>query len=128
MQCILPSHHLKFRDQPWRHTYIGTLLLFVAAVFSAKVSLMLDNPFLVPFLCKLKFTSVFLSRRAWKSSAIADSLQRHSRLFRVIPCVLHRLVNFKMAQRFLSKYLVFPDYLSIFVTMSQPKVMSCQTI
>ena len=53
---ILSSHHMNLRDYPWRCTYFGTDIC--SCKLSAKVSLMLDNPFPVPSLCKLNHISV----------------------------------------------------------------------
>ena len=56
---ILLRNHMNLRDQPWRCTYYGAELTIVAANFM-QVSLMLDNPFPVPSLCKLNHSSVCL--------------------------------------------------------------------
>ena len=53
---ILPSHHMNLRDQPWKILWCRTDIR--SCKFSAKVSLMLDSPFLVPSLCKLNNISV----------------------------------------------------------------------
>ena len=50
---ILPSHHMNLRDQPWKMLILWCRTDICSCKFSAKVSLMLDNPFLVPSLCKL---------------------------------------------------------------------------
>ena len=50
---ILPSHHINLRDQPWKMIILWCRTVICSCKFSAKVSLMLDNPFLVPSLCKL---------------------------------------------------------------------------
>ena len=53
---ILPSHHMNLRDQPWKILWCRTDIR--SCKFSAKVSLMLDSPFLVPSLCKLNNISL----------------------------------------------------------------------
>ena len=50
-----------FRKQTWRCTYFGAELTFVAGIFSAKVSLILDYPFPVLFLFNWKRVSFILS-------------------------------------------------------------------
>ena len=54
---ILPSHHMNLRDQPWRLTLLWYRTDICSCKLSAKVSLMLDNPFPVPSLCKLNHIS-----------------------------------------------------------------------
>ena len=54
---ILPSHHMNLRDQPWRLTLLWYRTDICSCKLSAKVSLMLDNPFPVLSLCKLNHIS-----------------------------------------------------------------------
>ena len=50
---ILPSDHMSLRDQPWNMLILWCRTEICSCKFSANVSLMLDNPFLVQSLCKL---------------------------------------------------------------------------
>ena len=59
---ILPSHHMNLRDQPWRLTLLWYRTDNCSCKLSAKVSLMLNNPFPVPSLCKLNHSSIFFHR------------------------------------------------------------------
>ena len=54
---ILPSHHMNLRDQPWRLPLLWYRTDICSCKLSAKVSLMLDNPFPVLSLCKLNHIS-----------------------------------------------------------------------
>ena len=74
---------------------------------SAKVSLVLDNPFPVPSLCKLNHISVCFIQISTKS---AYSLLESNVFFEVIPGVLGHSVNFNITWRFLLRRPVFPDY------------------
>ena len=56
---ILPSHHMNLRDQHWKMLILWCRTDICSCKLSAKVSLMLDNPFPVPSLCKLNHISVF---------------------------------------------------------------------
>ena len=112
---ILPSNLMNLRDQPWRCTYFGAELTFVAA----KVSLMLDNPFPVLSICKLNHISVCFIQIRTKITCkelIPFIPFRESHVFvffEVIPGVLGRSVNFDITYRFLLRRPVFPDYHSI---------------
>ena len=78
---------------------------------SAKVSLMLDNPFLVPSLCKLNHISVCFIQISTKSPA--NSLFPYGKqcfFFEVTPGVLGHSINFYIPERFLLRRTVFPDY------------------
>ena len=56
---ILPSHHMNLRDQhDWKMLIRWCRTDICSCKLSAKVSLMLDNPFLVPSLCKLNHISL----------------------------------------------------------------------
>ena len=81
---------------------------------SAKVSLLLDNPFLVPSLCKLNhisFCSIQISAKiTWK---LLIPFRESHVFFEVIPSVLSRSVNSNITWRFLLRPLVFPDCLSV---------------
>ena len=55
---ILPSHHMNLRDQhDWKMLIRWCRTDICSCKLSAKVSLMLDNPFPVPSLCKLNHIS-----------------------------------------------------------------------
>ena len=66
---ILPSHHMNLRDQPWKMLILWCRTDICSSKFSAKVSLMLDNPFLVPSLCKLNHISLCFIQISTKSPA-----------------------------------------------------------
>ena len=85
---------------------------------SAKLYLMLDNPFPVPSICKLNHISVCFIQISTK--IICKQLipfrkgpQESHVFFEVIPGVLGRSVNFNITSRFLLIRPVFPDYLSV---------------
>ena len=79
----------------------------------AKVSLVLDNPFPVPSLCKLNHISICFILISTKISCKQLNPLRESHVFfEVMPGVLGRSVNFNLTQRFLLRRPVFPDYLS----------------
>ena len=65
---ILPSHHMNLRDQPWKMLVLWCRTDICSSKFSAKVSLMLDNPFLVPSLCKLNYISLCFIQISTKSA------------------------------------------------------------
>ena len=64
---ILPSHYMNLRDQLWKMLILWCRTDICSSKFSAKVSLMLDNPFLVPSLCKLNHTSLCFIEISTKS-------------------------------------------------------------
>ena len=67
---IFPSHHMNLRDQhDWKMLIRWCRTDICSCKISAKVSLMLDNPFLVPFLCKLNHISVCFIQIGTKSPA-----------------------------------------------------------
>ena len=65
---ILPSHHMNVWDQPWKMLILWCKTDICSCKFSAKVSLMLDNPFLVPSLCKLNHISLCFIQISTKSA------------------------------------------------------------
>ena len=110
---ILPSHHMNLRDQPWRLPLLWYRTDICSCKLSAKVSLMLDNPFPVPSLCKLNHISICFILISTKISCKQLNPLRESHVFfEVMPGVLGRSVNFNLTQRFLLRRPVFPDYLS----------------
>ena len=67
---IFPSHHMNLRDQhDWKMLIRWCRTDICSCKLSAKVSLMLDNPFLVPSLCKLNHISVCLIQISTKLPA-----------------------------------------------------------
>ena len=78
---ILPSHHMNLRDQPWKMLILWWRTDICSSTFSAKVSLMLNNPFLVPFLCKLNHISLCVIQSSTKSPAKLLSPFRESNVF-----------------------------------------------
>ena len=66
---ILPSHHMNLRDQhDWKMLIRWCRTDICSCKLSAKVSLMLDNPFLVPSLCKLNHISICIIQISTKSA------------------------------------------------------------
>ena len=65
---ILPSHHMNLRDQLWKMLILWCRTDICSSKFSAKVSLMLDNPFLVLSLCKLNHISLCFIQISTKSA------------------------------------------------------------
>ena len=66
---------------------------------SAKVSLMLDNPFLVPSLCKLNHISLCFIQISTKLPAkLLIPFRESNVLFEIIPGVLGRPVNFNITK------------------------------
>ena len=102
-----PSYELERPALENAHTLVQRTDIF-SCKFSAKVSLMLDNPFLVPSLCKLNHISLCFIQISTKSSAkLLIPFSESTVFFEVIPGVLGCWVNFN---RFLLRRLVFPDY------------------
>ena len=65
---ILPSHYMNLRGQPWKVPILRYRTDICSCRFSAKVSLMLGNPFLVPSLCKLNHISLCFIQISTKSA------------------------------------------------------------
>ena len=66
---ILPSHHVSLRDQhDWKMLIRWCRTDICSCKRSAKVSLMLDNPFLVASLCKLNYISLCFIQISTKSA------------------------------------------------------------
>ena len=102
---ILPSHHLIWEisqaSKPWKCTYYAEELTFAAVKLSAKVSLMLENPFQFQFpsLCKLNHISVFLSWLAKKSHANCRfPSEKAMFILKMIPDVLDHSLNFNITE------------------------------
>ena len=86
---VLPSHHMNLRDQPWKMLifWVHRTDIF-SCKLSVKVSLMLDNPFLVPYLCNLSHINLCFIQISTKSpakllipSGRAGFFWRHPRCF-----------------------------------------------
>ena len=96
---ILSSHPMNLRDQPWKMLILWCRTDICSCKFSAKVSLMLDNPFLVPSLCKLNHISLCFIQISTKSPAeLLTSFRESMVFFEVIPGVLDRSVNFNITK------------------------------
>ena len=96
---ILPSHHMNLRDQLWKMLILWCRTDICSSKFSAKVSLMLDNPFLVPSLCKLSHISLCFIQINTKSPAkLLVPFRESNVFFEVIPVVLGRSVNFNITK------------------------------
>ena len=78
---------------------------------SVNLSLMLENPFLVPFLCKFKHISVYFILNSMKTIRPPNnwSLSEKAMLFKVVP----NSIIFKITHIFLLRRTAFPDYLSV---------------
>ena len=63
------SHHMNLRDQPWKMLILWCWTDICSCKLFAKVSLMLNNPFLVPSLCKLNHISLCFIQSSTKSPA-----------------------------------------------------------
>ena len=66
---ILPSHYMNLRNQPWKMLILRCRTDICSCKFSEKVSLMLDNPFLVPSLTILNHISLCFIQISTKSPA-----------------------------------------------------------
>ena len=94
---ILPSHHTNLRDQPWRLTLLWCRTDICSGKLSAKVFLMLDNPFQVASLWKLSHISVCFIQVSTKVTCKQLIPFRESNVFcEVIPNVLGCSVNFNI--------------------------------
>ena len=95
--CILPSHHMNLRDQPWKMLILWCRTDICSCKFPAKVSLMLGNPFLVPSLCKLNHISLCFIQISTKSPAnCLFPSGKAMYFFEVIPGDLGRSVTFNI--------------------------------
>ena len=66
---IFPSHQMNLRDQPWKMLILWCRTGICSCKVSAKVSLMLNKPFLLPSLCKLNHISLCFIQINTKSPA-----------------------------------------------------------
>ena len=96
---ILPSHHMNFRDQhDWKMLICWCRTDICSCKLSSKVSLKLDNPFLVVSLCKLNHISLCLIQISTKSPAkllILYSLQGKHCFFKSHPRCFGTLGKFQ---------------------------------
>ena len=105
-----PSYELERPALENVHTLVQRTDIF-SSKFSAKVSLMLENPFLVSSLCKLNHIRLCFVQISTKSPAkLLIPFRESTVFFEVIPGVLGRSVNFNITKRFLLRRPVFPDY------------------
>ena len=96
---ILLSHHMDLRDQPWRLTLLWYRTHICSCKLSAKVSIMLDNPFPVASLCKLNHISVCFIQVSTKITCKQLIPFRESNVvFKVIPDVLGHSVKLNITK------------------------------
>ena len=115
-----PSYKLERPSLENAHTVAQRTDIF-SRKFSAKVFLMLDNPFLVPSLYKLNHISLCFIQISTKSPAkLLISFRESTVFFKAIPGVLGHSVNFNITWRYLLRRPVFPDY-PFLVTMVKQK-------
>ena len=109
---ILPSHHMNLRDQPWKILWCRTDIR--SCKFSAKVSLMLDSPFLVSSLCKLNNISLCFNLQTayFLQGKQCFFFWTHPQCFGPLGRFQH---NIKI---FLLRWPLFPDY-PFLVTMAK---------
>ena len=118
-----PSYELERPALENAHTLVQRTDIF-SSKFSAKVSLMLHNPFLVPSLCKLNHISLCFMQISTKSPAKLLIRFRESTVyFEVIPGVLDCSVNFNITWRFLFLLSVSCDYDIYQATQGFPQVL-----
>ena len=110
---ILPSHHMNLREQPWRLPLLWCRTDICNCKFSAKVSLMLDNPFPVPSICKLNHITVCFIQISAKITCKQLIPFRESNVFLSHPRCFGPLGQFQHDKKFLLRRLVFPDYPSV---------------
>ena len=91
------------------HTLVQRTDIF-SCKFSVKVSLMLDNPFLVPSLCKLNHISLCFIQISTKSPDCSFTSGKALSFFWSHPRCFGPLVKFQHNVRFLLRRPVFPNY------------------
>ena len=93
-----PSYELERQTLENAHTLVQRTDIF-SCKFFAKFSLMLDNPFLGPSLCKLNHISLCLVQISTKSpSKLLIPFRESTVYFEVIPGVLGCSVNFNITK------------------------------
>ena len=119
---ILPSHHMNLREQhDWKILIRWCRTDICSCKLSAKVFLMLDNPFLVPSLCKLNHISVCFTQISTKSAySLCEScfFWNHPRCFGPLGKFQHNIKS----STFLLRRPVFPDCLSVSCDYVQNKL------
>ena len=111
---IFPSHHINLRDQhDWKMLIHWCRTDICSCKISAKVSLMLDNPFLVPFRCKLNHISLCFIQISTKSAYSLQGKQcffwSHPRCFGPLGKFQHNIkISIKTAR--VSRLSVSYDY------------------
>ena len=93
---IFPSHHMNLRDQhDWKMLIRWCRTDICSCKLSAKVSLMLENPFLVPSLCKLNHISICFIQISTKSPANSLFPSEKAMLFWSHPWFFRLLCKFQ---------------------------------
>ena len=111
---IFLSHHMNLRDQhDWKMLIRWCRTDICSCKISAKVSLMLDNPFIGPSRCKLNHISLFFIQISTKSSYSLQGKQcffwSHPRCFRPLGKFQHNIkICIKTAR--VSRLCVSHDY------------------
>ena len=103
---ILPSYHMNLRDQPWKMFILWCRTDICSCKFPAKVSLMLDIPFLVTSLCKLNHINLYFIQISAKlpanclfPSEKAISFLKSSRCFELLGKFQHTIkISIKTAR------------------------------
>ena len=117
-----PSHKLERPALENTHTLVQRTDIF-SCKFSVKVSLMVEYPFLVPYLCKLNHISLFFIQISTKSPPkllipfreSAVFFWSHPRCFRALGIFQHNIkISIKTARVF--RLLVSCDYVKILKT------------
>ena len=91
--CSCPS--LKLERKALKMHIIWFKTDICSGKISANVSLMLGNPFLVPFLCKFKHISVYFMLNSMKINRPPNSWSPKATLFKVIPWCFEPFDNFQ---------------------------------
>ena len=113
---ILPSNHMNLRDQPWRCTYFGAELTFVAANFLQKYPWCYTIHFQFHLVVNWTISVFISSRLARKSPKNSFIPFRESHVFvegLSDPRCFWALNKFQHNIETSIKRPVFPDYLSV---------------
>ena len=110
---ILSSHHMNLRNQLWKMLILWCRTDMCSSKFSAKVSLIFDNLFLVPSLCKLNHTTLCFIEISTKSPAKLlipfREYESHPRCFEPVGKFQHNIkISIKTAR--VSRLSVSCDY------------------
>ena len=107
----------KVRDQPWRCTYFGAKLAYMAEIFLKKYAWCMKIHFQLHFFTIWSTSAYILYIITWKAPQLADPLQSLPYFLKFIPGVLASSADLKTSKRLFVDGPVFPDYLSILLTM-----------